>query len=77
VNAGENADNIRAAEEKCIRAALKHGVRPRAEITTPEAARRYIELGVKDFNISGEIWNLAAMWNNQGKGVRDILAEGV
>jgi 2-keto-3-deoxy-L-rhamnonate aldolase RhmA len=76
VNARDNAENIRAAEEKCIKAALKHGVRPRAEINTPEAAKRYIDLGVKDFNIGGEIWNLSTVWNNNGKGLRDILAEG-
>jgi 2-keto-3-deoxy-L-rhamnonate aldolase RhmA len=75
VDARDNADNIRAAEEKCIKAALKHGVRPRAEINSPEAARRYIELGVKDFNIGGEIWNLTTVWNANGKGLRDILAE--
>ena len=77
VDARDNAENIRAAEEKCIKTALKYGVRPRAEINSPEAARRYIELGVKDFNIGGEIWNLSTMWNNNGKGLRDILADKI
>ena len=74
VDAKNNAENIRAAEEKCIKTALKYGVRPRAEINSPEAAKRYIELGVKDFNIGGEIWNLTTMWSNHGSGLRDILA---
>ena len=73
VDARDNAENIRAAEEKCIKTALKYGVRPRAEINAPEAARRYMELGVKDFNIGGELWNLSAMWNNNGKGLRNII----
>ena len=73
VNAIDNGENIRAAEERCIKAALKHGVRPRAEILEPEAAKRYMELGVKDFNIGGEIWNLTKMWDSQGGGLRDIL----
>jgi len=75
VNASDNADNIRAAEEKCIKAALRHNVRPRAEINTPEAARRYMDLGVKDFNIGGEIWNLSTMWRNHGTAMRGILGE--
>ncbi|MGI6152606.1 MAG: HpcH/HpaI aldolase family protein [Christensenellaceae bacterium] len=75
VNACDNADGISKAEEKCIKAALKHGVRPRAEIFSPEDAKRYIDLGVKDFNVGGEIWNLATVWNNQGKGMRDLLSE--
>lgn len=73
VNAKDNGDEIRKAEEKCIATALKYGVRPRAEIMTPEAAKRYIDLGVKDFNIGGEIWNLAAIWNNHGKDLREIM----
>ena len=75
VNAKDNGDNISAAEEKCIKTALKYGVRPRAEIMTPGAAKRYMDLGVKDFNIGGEIWNLAAIWDSHGKDMRDILAE--
>jgi 2-keto-3-deoxy-L-rhamnonate aldolase RhmA len=75
VNAKDNADNIRKAEEKCIRAALKHGVRPRAEINSPEAAKRYIDMGVKDFNIGGEIWNLTQAWTSHGKGLRDIISD--
>ncbi|MGI6005641.1 MAG: HpcH/HpaI aldolase family protein [Christensenellales bacterium] len=73
VDAKDNGDNIRAAEEKCIKAALKYGVRPRAEIMTPEAAKRYMDLGVKDFNIGGELWNLAAVWSAHGQELRDII----
>jgi 2-keto-3-deoxy-L-rhamnonate aldolase RhmA len=74
-NACDNADAILKAEEKCIKTAIKYGVRPRAEIFSPEDARRYIDLGVKDFNIGGEIWNLAKVWNDHGKDMRDLLAE--
>ena len=77
VDARDNAENIRAAEEKCIKTALKYGVRPRAEINSPEAARRYMQLGVRDFNIGGELWNLSAAWSSSGGGLRDVIAEGV
>ena len=75
VNARDNGDNIRAAEERCIKAALKYGVRPRCEINSPEAAKRYIDLGVKDFNIGGEIWNLAAIWSSHGNAMRAVMGE--
>jgi len=75
VNASENSANTRAAEEKCIKAALKYGVRPRAEIYSPEAAKRYIDLGVRDFNIGGELFYLTAMWRDAGAGVRGALSE--
>ena len=77
VDASGNADNIKIAEEKCIKTALKYGVRPRAEINSPEAAKRYIDLGVKDFNIGGEIWNLSTIWSAHGTGLRDIIAESL
>ena len=75
VDAGDNAGNICAAEEKCIKTALKYGVRPRCEILTPEAAKRYMDLGVKDFNIGGEVWNLMAYWGDSGSAMREIIAE--
>lgn len=74
-NAKDNGDEIREAEEKCIKAAIKHGVRPRAEIMTPEQAQRYIDLGVKDFNIGGEVWNLSGIWSQHGNAMRDIIGE--
>ena len=74
VDARDNAENIRVAEEKCIKTALRYGVRPRAEIDTPEAAKRYIDLGVMDFNIGSELLSLSTVWKNNGKGLRDILS---
>jgi 2-keto-3-deoxy-L-rhamnonate aldolase RhmA len=74
-DAKDNADAIRAAEEKCIKAAIKHGIRPRCEIMNAEQAKYYIDLGVKDFNISGELWILAAGMEKNGSGLRDLLAK--
>jgi 2-keto-3-deoxy-L-rhamnonate aldolase RhmA len=74
-NAKDNGENIRAAEEKCIKTALKYGVRPRAEIMSPEQAKRYIDLGVKDFNIGGELWNLAAIWGAHGTELQEIISD--
>jgi len=73
VDVSVNADAIRAAEEKCIKTALKYGVRPRAEIMKPQQAKRYIELGVRDFNIGGDLWNLAEIWNAHGSEMRELM----
>jgi len=75
VDARNNGDNIRAAEEKCIKAALKYGVRPRCEIMNAEAAKRYIDLGVKDFNISGELWMLSQMWGKFAEDLGKVLED--
>jgi len=75
VDAKNNDDSIRKAEEKCIKAALKYGARPRAEIVSPDSASRYLDLGVKDFSVSGEVWILSAIWDSYGKGIRDVLRD--
>lgn len=74
-NAKDNGDEIREAEEKCIKVAIKHGVRPRVEIMAPEQAQRYIDLGVKDFNIGGEVWNLMGIWGRHGNEMRELIGE--
>ena len=73
VNKAANKDQIRKAEEKCIRAALDHGVRPRCEIMHAEDAQYYLDLGVKDFCISGELWILQERWNMDYKKMSNLL----
>ena len=75
VDSRGNSDNARAAEEKCIKAALKYGVRPRCEIMNAEAAKRYIDLGVKDFNISSEAAILSSLWNRYGEELAKVLED--
>ena len=72
-----NGEAIRKAEEKCIRTALRYGVRPRAEILNPEQARRYMDLGVRDFNIGGDLWNLASIWGAHGSEMRELISEQI
>ena len=55
-----------------IEAALKHGVRPRCEVTSPEAAQYYKDLGVKDFALNDEMAALRTFWQQQGKKLRDL-----
>ncbi|MCL1830299.1 MAG: aldolase/citrate lyase family protein [Oscillospiraceae bacterium] len=66
---------VREAEAKCIEVAIKHGVRPRAELMGADADtfKKYLDMGVKDFCVGGELWSAAAKWRNDGKAFRDFL----
>jgi len=63
------------AREHTIKTALKHGVRPRAEIQTAAEAEYYLNLGVKDFNISTDTGILAAFYRDQGGALRELLSK--
>ena len=73
----DHMDEVREAEVKCIKAALKYGVRPRAELmaVNPDMIKKYLDLGVRDFCIGGELWNTSAKWGADGKASREILIE--
>jgi hypothetical protein len=49
------------------------GVRPRAEISSPAEAEYYLNLGVKDFNLSTDTAILAAFYRDQGAKLRDVV----
>ena len=71
-NRTDRMEECRAAERKMIECALKHGVRPRCEVTSPEAAEYYKNLGVKDFCLNDEMAALRRFWNDEGKKLRDL-----
>ncbi len=71
-NRADDPERCKAAERKMIEAALKHGVRPRCEVTSPEAAQYYKDLGVKDFALNDEMAALRTFWQQQGKKLRDL-----
>ena len=75
-NFADHMIEVREVEEKCIKAAIKHGVRPRAELmgADVETFKKYIDLGVKDFCVGGEVWSAAARWNSDGKIFREVIA---
>jgi 2-keto-3-deoxy-L-rhamnonate aldolase RhmA len=50
------------------------GVAVRAEITTPDEAERYRELGVKHFSLGVEIGVLYEWWLANGRRLREIVA---
>jgi len=61
------------AREHTIKTAIAMGVRPRAEIGSPAEAEYYLELGVKDFNLSTDTAILAAFYRDQGANLRQVV----
>jgi len=57
---------VKEAELKTIKTALKMDIAPRAEITHPEDAEKYIELGIRDFNLNTDVNILFNWWKQNG-----------
>jgi len=70
-----NHPKVREAEEKTIKTALKMGIAPRAEISSPEEAKRYIEMGVRNFNIGVDLRILFSWWRKKGEDLRKLLSK--
>jgi len=65
---------VRAAERRTIEAALARGIHPRAEISEPAQAARFLEMGVRHFCIGWDVTILNAAWRANGEGMLSILA---
>lgn len=70
--AGEHAEELREIERRVIETALRHGVQPRCEINTVEAARPYIELGVRHFCLGDQTRTLNMFWKGEGGKLRSV-----
>ena len=68
-----NHPDIKATEKYVIETCIKHGVRPRAEIGTPDEAKYYLDLGVKDFSIGTDLFILYQWLKDNGKALRDLV----
>ena len=73
-HAGERGHpDVRAAEKKVFETCIKMGIPPRAEIGSVEDAKRYRDMGVKDFCLGTDIAILYAFLKKQGEGMRELL----
>jgi 2-keto-3-deoxy-L-rhamnonate aldolase RhmA len=64
------ADVQRQVIERCI----STGVAVRAEVSTPDEAEQYRELGVKHFSLGVELGVLYDWWSANGRRLREIVA---
>ena len=77
VNIGRAGDTkhpeIKEAELYTIETSLKMNIRPRAEISTWEEAKPYIELGVKDFSIGLDLAIIHEFCKTEGRKLSELL----
>ncbi len=71
-----NHPRVREAEKYVIETALAAGVQPRAEISEPEQAQRYLEMGVRHFNIGSDMSILYRWFCANGKAMSELLGTG-
>ena len=72
--AGQYASpEIKAVERDVIAKALKAGVQPRGEILTPDAAKYYLDLGVRHFCMETDIMILFNWLKTNGEELRKAL----
>ena len=64
---------VKEAELKTIKTALKMDVAPRTEITHPEEAKKYINLGIRDFNLNTDVLILYQWWKKNGSELKSTL----
>ncbi len=64
---------VREAEKHVIETALKMGVAPRAEISRPDEAARYLDMGVKHFCIGSDVNILFNWFRDCGKSMNQLL----
>ena len=74
-HAGERGHpDVRAAEKKVFETCIKMGIPPRAEIGSVEDAKRFRDMGVKDFCLGTDISILYQFLKRQGEGMRELLS---
>ena len=64
---------VKEAERHVIETALAKGIAPRAEISHPDQAKAYRDMGVKHFCIGTDTATLSAWFRNTGKAMLDLL----
>ena len=72
-NTKEHQAEAKAAEKHMIETALKHGVHPRCEIQTVEAAQYYIDLGVRHFCLGDQLVMQLNHWTTDGGNLRKVV----
>ena len=65
--------DVREVERDVLTRSLAAGIQPRAEITEPAEAQRYLDLGVRHFAIGTDTQILSSWWRERGAGLADIL----
>lgn len=66
-------DDITTVERRVIAASIEAGLRPRAEISTVDEARRYADLGVRDFCLGYDLFAIHDVLKDGGEQLRTTI----
>ena len=69
-----HSPDIKAVERRALETCIRMGVPPRAEITSPDEAKYYLDLGVRHFCIGTDIVILHQWMKENGEAMRRALA---
>ncbi len=70
-----NHPKVKAVERRVIETCLRMGVPPRIEITSPEQAAEYLDLGVRHFSLGNDLGILFSYWSENGEKLRKMVGE--
>jgi 4-hydroxy-2-oxoheptanedioate aldolase len=73
IGKARNSPEVTEAHHHMIKTALKMGVVPRAEISSPKEAEAYLDLGVKHFCLGTDVTIIYNWCKDNGSRVRDML----
>jgi 4-hydroxy-2-oxoheptanedioate aldolase len=68
-----NHPRVVEAEKFVIETALSKGIQPRAEINSPDDAKKYLDMGVKHFCIGTDMLILYQWFQQNGQSMREII----
>jgi len=68
-----NSSEVKAVERRVFETALKMGVPPRAEISSVDQAKYYLDLGVRHFNIGADLSILFNWWKTNGDELKKAI----
>ena len=70
-----DAEEVVAAERETIETALRLDVAPRVELSHPDEAGPYLEMGVRDFSLGTDVNVLHDFWQEQGTALTERATE--
>ncbi len=64
---------LREAQRYVVKTSLEMGVQPRAEISTPDQAKMYLDMGIRHFCIGTDIYVLFKWWRDNAEELRKVI----
>jgi 4-hydroxy-2-oxoheptanedioate aldolase len=66
-------ERVQEAERYVIETSLRMGIAPRAEISSPDEAKKYLDMGVKHFCIGTDVSILFEWFKQNGRAMRELV----